>query len=47
MYSTHNGRKFVVARRFIKTIKSKIYKYLDLVSKHVNIDKFDDIVNEA
>ena len=27
MYSTHKG-KFVVAERFIRTIKSKIYKYM-------------------
>ena len=26
MYSTHNGGKSVIAERFIKTIKSKIYK---------------------
>ena len=28
MYSTHNKGKFVVAERFIRTIKSKIYKYM-------------------
>ena len=26
MYSTHNEGKYVVAERFIRTLKSKIYK---------------------
>ena len=26
MYSTHNENKSVIAERFIKTLKSKIYK---------------------
>ena len=29
MYSTHNEFKSVVAKRFIKTLNSKIYKKLD------------------
>ena len=28
MYSSHNERKSVVAERFIKTLKSKLYKYM-------------------
>ena len=28
MYSTHNEGKSVVAERFIRTLKSKIYKYM-------------------
>ena len=28
MYSTHNEGKLVVAERFIKTLKNKIYKYM-------------------
>ena len=28
MYSTHNEGKSVVAKRFIRTIKNKIYKYM-------------------
>ena len=28
MYSTHNEGKSVVAERFIRTLKSKIYKYI-------------------
>ena len=28
MYSTHNEGKSVIAERFIRTLKSKIYKYV-------------------
>ena len=28
MYSTHNEGKYVVAERFIRTTKNKIYKYM-------------------
>ena len=46
MYSTHNEGKPVVAERFIRTIKNKIYKNMTSVSKNVYIDKLDNIVNE-
>ena len=46
MYSTHNEEKFFVAERFIRTLEKKIYKYMTLISKHVYIDRLDDIVNE-
>ena len=46
MYSKHNERKSVVAERFIRTLKSKIYKYMTSISKNVYIDKLDDIVDE-
>ena len=46
MYSTHNEGKSVVAERFIRTLKNKIYKYMSSISKYVYIDKLDDIVNE-
>ena len=46
MYSTHNEGKSVVAERFIRTSKSKIYKYMTSISKNVDIDKLDDIVDE-
>ena len=46
MHSTHNKGKSVVAERFIRTLKSKIYKYMTSISKNVYIDKLDDIVNE-
>ena len=46
MYSTNNEGKSVVAERFIRTIKSKIYKYMTSISKNVYIDKLDDIVDK-
>ena len=45
-YPTHNERKFVVAERFIKTLKNKIYKYMTPISKNIYIDKLDDIINK-
>ena len=47
MYSTHNERKSVVAERFIRISKNKIYKYTTSISENVYIDKLDDIVNEC
>ena len=46
MYSTHNERKSVLAERFIRTLKNKIYKYMTSISKYVYIDKLNDIVDE-
>ena len=46
MYSTHNEEKIVVAERFIRKLKSKIYNYMSSISKNVYIDKLDDIVDE-
>ena len=46
MYSKHNDGKSVVAERFIRTLKNKIYKYMTSVSKYVYIDTLDDIVNK-
>ena len=46
MYSIHNEGKSIVAERFIRTLKNKIYKYMTSISKNVYIDKLDDIVNE-
>ena len=46
MYSTDNEGKSVVAERFIKTLKNKIYKYMTSKSKNVNIDKLNDVVNK-
>ena len=45
MYSIHNEGKSVVAERFIRTLKTKIYKYMTSISKNVYIDKLDGIVN--
>ena len=46
IYSTHNECKSVVAERFIKTLKNKIYKYITAISKYIYIDKLDDIVSK-
>ena len=39
MYSTHNEGKSVIAERFIRTLKNKIYKYMTSISKNVYVDK--------
>ena len=46
MYSTRNEGKSVVAKRFIRTLRNKIYKHMTAASKNVYIDKLDDTVNE-
>ena len=46
MYSTNNEGKSVVAERFIRTLKSKIYKHMTSISKNVYINKLGDIVDE-
>ena len=45
-YSINNEGKSVVAEKFIRTLKTKIYKYMTPVSKNVYIDKLDDIASE-
>ena len=45
-YSKNNEGKSVVAERFIRTLKSKIYKYMTSISKNVFIDKLNAIVNK-
>ena len=44
MCSTNNEGKPVIAERFIRTLKTKIYKYVTSISKNVYIDKLDDIM---
>ena len=46
MYSTHNEERSVIAERFMRTLKSKIYKYMTSISKNLYINKLDDIVNK-
>ena len=43
MYSTHNKGKYVANKRFIRTLKNKVYKYINSISKNVYIDKLDEI----
>ena len=46
MYSIHSEGKSVVAERFIRTLKNKIYKYMVSISKNEYIDKLDNTVNK-
>ena len=46
MYSTYNEGKSVVAERFIRTLKNKIFKHMAAFSKKVYFDVLDDIVNK-
>ena len=45
MYSIHNEGKSIVAERFIRALKNKIYKYITSILKKMYIDKLDDIVD--
>ena len=40
MYSTHK-------ERFIRTLKTKISKYVTLIAKNAYIDKLDNMVNKC
>ena len=46
MHSIDNKGKSVVAERFLKTLKNKIYQYVTLISKNVYIDILADIVDK-
>ena len=46
MYSNHSEGNSVPAEKSIRTLKNEIYKYMNLISKNVYIDKLDDIVNK-
>ena len=46
MYSIHNEGKSVFADRFIRTLKTKIFKYMTSKSKNMYIDILDDLLNE-
>ena len=46
MYSTYNEGKSVLAERFIRNLKSKIFKHMTVVSKNVYFHVSDDIVNK-
>ena len=45
MYSTHNEGESVFTARFIRTLKSKVYKYMTSISKDVPIQKLDGAVH--
>ena len=46
MYSTYNEGKSVVAERFIRTLKNKIYKHMTANSKNVYFNVLNDIVGK-
>ena len=46
MYSIYNEGKSVVAERFIRTLKNKLYKHMTATGKNVYYDVLDDVVNE-
>ena len=46
MYSTYNEGKSVVAERFIRILKNKIFKHMTATSKNVYFDVLDDTVNK-
>ena len=46
MYLTNHLGKYVCNKRFIRTLKTKIYKCMTSISENMYIDKLDDIVNK-
>ena len=46
MYSIINERKSVIAERFLRTLKNKIFKHMTTVPNNVYFDVLDDIVNK-
>ena len=46
MYSTCIEKKSVVAERFIRTLRNKIFKHMTAFSKNVYFEVLDDIVNK-
>ena len=46
MYSTFNEGKSVVAERFIRALKNKVFKQMTAISTKVSFDVLDDIVNK-
>ena len=46
MYSTYNEGKLVVAERFIRTLKNKLYKHMTTTGKNVCYDVLDDVVDK-
>ena len=46
MYSTYNEGKSVVAERFIRILKNKLYKHMTATGKNVYYNVLDDVVNK-
>ena len=45
MYPTYNAGNSVVAERFIKTLKNKIFRHMTPVSRNIYFDAWDGIVD--
>ena len=46
MYSTYNESKSVVAERFIRILKNKLYKHMTATGKNVYYDVLDDVASK-
>ena len=46
MYSKYDEGKSVVAERFIRALKNKIFKHMSAILKNIYFDALDDIVNK-
>ena len=46
MYMIHNKGKSVVAERFMRTLKNKIFKHMTAISKNAYFDVLDGIVDK-
>ena len=46
MYSAYNEGKSVVAERFIRTLKNKVFKHMTAISKNVYFNVLDDFVDK-
>ena len=46
MYSAYNEAKSVVAKRFSRTLKNKLFKRMTAISKSVYFDVLDNIVSK-
>ena len=44
MYSTFNEGKSLVAERYIRTLKNKIFKHMLAISKNVYFDVLDEVL---
>ena len=47
MHSTQNEGKSVVAERFIRTLKDKVFKHMIAISKNAYFDVLDNFVNKC
>ena len=46
MYSTHNERKSVIAERFIKILKTKIYEKITAIDSKSYLSYLNDLVDQ-